>query len=439
MRKLLYYYLALIATVIYSCQDENSGLGQSLVESSFQNAFIDTCTVDISTIYIDSLETMGDSICQLGYYKDSEWGEVTSSYYAEYSVNSFTPVADHSYKYDSLVLRMTPSGHYWGDTLVQQRISVYRLKYAIDLDDDKELYNHSSLETETTPLFSFTFHPRPGHKKELEIRMPDEWGETLFADLIAEKDVFDSQEKFKAYFHGLAFVPEAPGECITGFLANDSSMNITLHYQDIAGQRTEKELTFSVNTEYSFTGITHERNNTPLATLEAGIENALSSRKTGNRAYMQGLTGLYNQIEFPYLNTLEELGDIVSVENAMLYLYPLAGSYGKYSQLPSELRLYITNENNVLEDYVYGNDGVTVQTGNLVVDEAFGRDTYYSFDVTTFVQNNLGTWGINRQKLLMSMPDEESSTTFNQVIFTNEKEEERQCRLDIRYKIYNKK
>ena len=135
---------------------------------------------------------------------------------------------------------------------------------------------------------------------------------------------------------------------------------------------------------------------------------------------MQGLTGLYNQIEFPYLNNLQDAGEIVSIESATLYLYPQAGSYNKLNQLPEDIRLYITDENNVLEDYVYGSDGVTVQTGNLSVDEMFGRDTYYSFNVTEFIRNNFGTWGIKRQKLLLSLPDNEMITTFNQIIFAKD-------------------
>ena len=107
------------------------------------------------------------------------------------------------------------------------------------------------------------------------------------------------------------------------------------------------------------------------------------------------------------------------------------------SQLPEDIRLYITNENNVLEDYIYGSDGVTVQTGNLTIDEMYGKETYYSFDLTEFIRNNFGTWGMKRQKLLMSLTDEESATTFKQVIFTNDPNLDRQCRLDVRFKIYN--
>ena len=52
---------------------------------------------------------------------------------------------------------------------------------------------------------------------------------------------------------------------------------------------------------------------------------------------MQGLTGLYNQIEFPYLNNLQDAGEIVSIESATLYLYPQAGSYNKLNQHTAKL------------------------------------------------------------------------------------------------------
>ena len=119
MKKLLYSLIIIIAAIC-ACQDENSELGKSLVDSSFYNIYVDTCTVDISTILMDSIETRGDSICQLGHYKDPSWGEASATYYAEYSTNSFTPNENYSYSFDSLVLRMTPSGHFWGDTLTQQ-------------------------------------------------------------------------------------------------------------------------------------------------------------------------------------------------------------------------------------------------------------------------------------------------------------------------------
>lgn len=436
MRKLLYSLLAGILAC-YACQDNNSSLGSSLVESSFQNVFYNSCTVDLSTIRRDSIETREDTICHFGHYADTLWGDVTATYYAEYTKNTFSTSDGHDYQFDSLVLRMIPSGHYWGDTLTPQYISVYRLKQPIVLDNDQDLYTTTPMATEDVPLTRFRYLPQPGRGREVEVRLPDDMGRQLLTDILTENDYLDTQESFKKTFPGLAFVVEADGSCITGFLVNDSSMSINLHYRDISNQTTESKLTFSVNTEYAYTGVYQNRAGTPLDTLQSGIENLIHASSMGYRAYLQGLTGYYNQIEFPDLNDLQSAGEIVSVENATLYLYPLARSYNEVSQLPEELRLYITDENNVLEGYVYGSDGVTVQTGNLTVDEMYGRETYYTFDLTEFIRNNFGTWGTKRQKLLMSLEEGEMATTFNQVIFTNNPEQDRQCRLDIRIKIYN--
>ena len=195
MKKSLYSLFAVLA-ILCACQDENSQLGKSLVESSFYNVYADTCSVDISTILLDSIETRGDSICQLGHYRSSAWGEVSATYYAEYSTSDFTPNTDYTYTLDSLVLRMIPSGHFWGDTLTQQRISIYRLKKPIVLDNDEDLYNSTVLPTEDAPLFSFTFTPCPGRKKEVSVRLPDSWGQQLLNDLVAQDDYFDTQDKF---------------------------------------------------------------------------------------------------------------------------------------------------------------------------------------------------------------------------------------------------
>ena len=417
--------------------DENSSLGHTLVDSSFYNVYVDTCTVDISTVLEDSIMTQGDSICQVGHCQDDTWGKVSASYYAEYSATTLTPDENYSYTLDSLVLIMRHSGHYWGDTLTSPLIHIYRLEEPIELSDDEGLYNHTRLATETSPICSFTYRPRPGEAKVQEIRLPDEWGQQLLDDLVNQEEYLESQEDFKREFPGLAFMPDETGQCISGFLINDSSMCLTLRYHEVSTERTEKEISFSVNVDNAYTGIRHDCTDSPLSDIRSGIENLVHSTSLEHRAYLQDLTGYYNQLEFPYLNELQDAGQIVSIESATLYLYPLADSYNRTNQLPDDIRLYITDENNVLEDYVYGSDGVTVQTGNLTIDEAFGRETYYSFDLTEFIRNNFGTWGMKRQKLLMNMNSEDAATTFNQVIFTNDPNAERQCHLEILFKTYN--
>lgn len=334
---------------------------------------------------------------------------------------------------------MTPSGHYWGDTLVTQRINVYKLSKAIALNSEETLYNTSKVTTEDSPLFSFLYKPKPNTDNDIEVRMPDKFGKQLFEDILSENEALDSQDKFREYFHGLAFKQDNYGSCITGFMVNDSSMYMKVYYHESNNTLEEKELIYTVNTDYSYTHVEHDRSSSQISQLIPGQNNSILSYKTGKRAYLQGLTGIYNSIEFPYLNNIQVAGDIVSIESATLYLYPLKNSYGKYSQLPSTLRLYIADDNNNTENQVYDSMGTTIQNGNLVVDNIYGDETYYSFDLTSFMQDNLGTWGMNRKKLFLILDDDDFVCTFDQVVFSNDHSKDKgQIRLDIRYKAYNK-
>lgn len=435
MRNIFFLLSALLFLHLYSCTDCDDTLGSSLVESSFRNISTDTCTIKISTIYVDSVMTTGDSICQIGYYSDSVRGKIASSYLAEFKLNQITPDDDHTYVFDSITITFSHCGNYWGDTLSMQNISIHPIKSEIILPDDNTLYNTSAVDIDPVRLCRYQLAPRPQSRQEIEIRLPDSFGKKLLEDMIAEKQAFDSQEKFKAYFPGLALIPDDTGNCITGFAVNDSSMYITLYYQDIYTERTEKELVFTVNKECAYTRVEHDRLGTPFEILQGGNNNAVPSEELNNCAYMMGLAGLYNQIEIPYLHELRGSGDIISVESATLYLYPKANSYLN-NQLPEELRLYVANDNNVLEDQVYEDSGTTVQTGNLTVDSIYNRDTYYSFNITSFLRENITLEGMYRKKLLLNMTDQDFCTSFKQVTFSNNKSDEREVKLDIRFKVY---
>lgn len=104
----------------------------------------------------------------------------------------------------------------------------------------------------------------------MEIRMPDSFGKQLFDDMLAEKNAFESQEKFRNYLHGLALTPDETGNCISGFMVSDSSIYMRLYYHILNVTNTEKELDFKVNTEYAFTQVEHDRTDTPLEALSKG-------------------------------------------------------------------------------------------------------------------------------------------------------------------------
>ena len=82
--------------------------------------------------------------------------------------------------------------------------------------------------------------------------------------------------------------------------------------------------------------------------------------------------------------------------------------------------------------------GTSIQHGNLVVDELLHQNTYYSFDITSFMQSNLGAIGINRKNLQLVIPESKINTSFQSVLLGDMQHPESPVKLSLLIKIYNK-
>lgn len=428
--------LILIIPLIISCVDESSDVGGKWVDSSFRNVLVDTCTVQLSTILTDSITTSGDTITQIGRYSDDYRGAIHSGFFTEYNTASTTFHPDKRYVFDSITIALTPSGDIIGDTLSSlQNASIYRLTENLELTSDNYLYNTSSFKYNETPLTTFSYRPRPKSKEQFEVRLPDTFGEEFF-ELIEKQSIFlDSQERFRQYFPGLTILPDDNGSCITGFAVNDTSMCLKIYYREIHTSTVERTLTFTPNSTYCFTQASQDFNNTPFQGILPGTHDAMPSDKSQHMSYLQGLSGVYTKLEFPYLNNLRSEGDMITIESAMLYLYPVQGTYGDDIPLPESLTLYTADENDVAQGVITDSSGEEVQTGNLVTDDVHA--IYYSFDLTSFMQSNLGTIGMNRQNLMLMLPNEKFLSTPEGLILGDSYHEKNNIKLRILFKVYN--
>ena len=96
-----------------------------------------------------------------------------------------------------------------------------------------------------------------------------------------------------------------------------------------------------------------------MENLKAGTDYELPSSESEHQVYLQGLTGMYINVEFPYLNNLNQTGRLVSIESAVLKLYPIKGTYnGKYP-LPKSLSLYTADQNNATQSVITDISGNT--------------------------------------------------------------------------------
>ena len=275
-----------------------------------------------------------------------------------------------------------------------------------------------------------------------ELRLPDEWGKKWFNLMLEDEECMESQERFRAFFKGIAFIPDENGTCINGFQVNDSSFCLTLYYHELKEKPTEQTLVFNASSSLKYTKVEHDRTGTPIESLRAGTDYNLFSSESDHQVYLQGLTGMYINLEFPHLNNLNQKGRLVSIESAVLKLYPIKGTYnGKYP-LPKSLTLYTADQNNSTQSVITDLSGNSVQTGNLVEDNVYYEDTHYSFDITSFIQNNLGTAGQSREKLQLFLSDNDFYNTVQGVIFGDSKhpmnDHNNNVSLTIYYKTYTK-
>ncbi|MCC8187018.1 MAG: DUF4270 domain-containing protein [Bacteroides sp.] len=434
MKRLLHTFsFSILICIFYSCWDDNNVAGKKWVESSFTNIYTDTCTVELSTILLDSIPTSGDTLAQIGHYKDDLRGNLFSSFYTEYLIPSGSISENSDYAYDSLTITLIPSNNYLGDTLaVPQTMYIHQLKEVIDLDTEYK-YNVSDIAYDPEPLTTFTFTPYRGRKDTIERRLPDELGDSIF-NMLKNSDLrLSNQDYFRSFFNGLAFFGDCNDNCINGFQVNDNSFAIKLYYRRLDATTTDQVIVFKPNTTYNFNKIEHDRTGTPFQELESGRENVFPSQESEHLVYMQALSGIYVNIEFPYLNDLNKLGELAAIESAELRLYPVQYTYGDQAPLPETLYLYTTNDEYVTDEYS------DVQSGSLVIDEVYSEDTYYSFDITSFLQSNLGTSGNSRQKLMLMMPGDQFYSTVDGVIFGDREHPTSNSRLYVLYKTYNEK
>ena len=426
---LLFFCLCLPA-----CYDSNSTYSSGLVESSFRNVTMDSCTVNITSVLIDSLETSGKGLALIGQYRHPLWGTVRASGYVAYERPAYDTEVEATVVLDSCMLSLSYSGNFVGDTTQVQQFNVYKLADKIILNDNGYLYNNSSFPYDAAPLGTCSFRPKPRSGEKLEIRLPDELGRNLL-DRFHSRDEAVSADRFPDYFKGIVVMPdEAVSQSLLTFSVSDSSAIIVLYYHVSEEVKREKTLIFSPNTETQFNRIEHDRTGTlmdgyPLKQVE------IPSRALDGRGVLFGGTGWYTRLEFPHLNNIMQHGEQVNIESALLKIYPEPGTYSDFNPLPDSIFLYIADENNVVTDAVTDYLGSEVQSGVLVRDYAFESNTYYYFDVTDFMQEELGTIGMYKHNLQLVFSSDDYTGTVRNLTFSDQSGRS-PIVLQLTYKIY---
>lgn len=412
---------------MFGCE-EHGTVGSKLFDDhiSLTMTITDTLSIETATVLMDSVITQGTGTILFGTYQDDFLGNVTANGYLKFSLgpDAFTP--SQFARYTSLALRITPHYHY-GNTSQVQQIRAYRVLEDIEPEEDLDaLYNFSRFDHESQSLAEFMILPESD--TELEITVSDQLGRVLFEAGQDGDDIVGNDMSFQEFFKGLVIKgDESTNTAIIG-LISDESENVNelgeptgtmlrLYYSDINadGTLTDTFYDFPLVADNSFTHL-YSHKPYPLNEL-VQADDMLSSQKTSNHVFVQSGIGLMTRIDFDDLaiENLQNLSsDYTTLINASLTLFPIAGTYGYQTPLPQSLRLFVADsQNRVL--------GELDEQATAMEDDEFHRNTYYRFNITEFIDNEIQTERYTGNGLLLSTAPSSYNRTVDRVIFGDNK------------------
>lgn len=441
-KKSLYnLYVPVMAAIMFimgGCEKSYIQFGDSFVNNNYTNiVMVDTIAPVISTVFRDSVVTSQTGTVLAGSYTDPVFGHISAASFFVMGNPSATPDFHASAMFDSLTLRLTGDSSFYGDSTIVQRLQVEQLSERILFgDNETSLYDKSNFAVSAGILGSVALSIKPSQKDSVHIRLTDSKGIDLWNLIKNKATEVSTVTDFEYYFKGLKISPENPAAnaAIYGFY---DTIVMRLHYHESNPNVVEKYIDFALTSQNKqFNQLHYNRSGTVLdSSIPENKE--IASENLNAAAYIQPLTGALMKMRFPTIrNALLQRSDYLQLMSAELIFKPLGNTYSQYLMLPPQLTAYTTDVNN-LPGSVIGSLGSTgsstAQYGNLVTDWLYGRDTYYSYDVTSYLQEQVLLSGDHSNALLFFPPSPAYNTRLNRVAVGDSRNAENKMQLKVYY------
>lgn len=372
--------------LIFSCQTKtNIGYG-ILPEDDIINAdIIDTFSLNVYTLSMDTLSTSDVSDLLTGEYIDPIFGYSKASFVCQYGLNEypiFSQESDHIADSAVLVLVLdTATISYYGNSQTAHSFQVYRL--ANDLDSDTTYYsNHDPSEFMTGDLIADTTLIVNLDSTHLRITLdPSIAAEFLDAD----DDVFASSENFIDFFKGVYITSDYDisgsndynGSILKFNVNSESVLNIYYHHPD----GTVPLDPFKVTANSSVVRFNLFEHDYTDVSFEANIDDEESPQDSV--AYLQAMGGLRVKVKIPYLENLKDLGDI-AIYRAELVIKTAPSNVTFENSFPAIDNMIIAGYSPEFEYYLLSE----YLTGSTYLGEDY-TEGEYRFDIAAYIRNIL--------------------------------------------------
>jgi len=448
-----YYFLVLITllTVAISCDsDEISSynVGSDFLENEININLLDTFAIKSSTYKLDEVTTSSTGRILLGHIDDEYLGTISSSSYFQLSSSILNSESgfdiDNDATYDSIGFVLNYDNYHYGDTMVSQTYKIYKLTESVRTDNDA-FYNNDILEYDDTEyLGEVNFTPKPNRASDsLYIPLDNIFGKEIF-DKIQDNDI-SSEVEFLAQLRGLVIIPEKTDNShilgfnavTTEYIAGNSSLRIFYTDENDSDDEDDETLTYldfvvlDQSKQFNHIESSLEDN---VSLLSDSQSTSIYSSDTDNKTFIQGGSGICSKIEIPSLNKLKSISEYGSIINAELVFNPAPGSYSDDYPLPDELLVFIVNKNNVIQGQLLDLDGVTPIYASLSNTSEFPEDTFYTLNLTAFVDSFVKADSDLDYGLMFQMIDYNQKV--DRIIFDDDFANSSQLKLTVKYLNY---
>jgi hypothetical protein len=430
-------YCLIFTGLLSSCYKKDIQVGSDLAESHTRIITVDTVGVLLSSYVKDSFPTANNNFSLIGNYHDSYVGKTNASTFFQIGLPTLsedaTTLLPKSAVYDSLVLYMRGSGYYYGDTTKPFDISVYELAQQPTPDENhKDHYNTSDVPVISTPLAVYSKTFRPSLKDSVVLRLPDAKGQDFYTKIQNKATQFTSQDLFLDYFKGIAIKPTSnTSAAVYGFNLADSSIKVRLHYHLTLPYKQDKVIEFILTrTANQFNRIITDRTGTPLQRTSAEQREFFATATTPYAITQTG-TGVYLKALFPTLRDVLKINEVVRLMDARLILKPVKGSYDYYgNRLPNPLFMQITDASNEPSGTIVDTTGQgVIQYRAPAIDDLYGINTNYSFNITSYINALLNTPGSAENGLFIMQEAMGAAKQINRAVIGSRQNETYQTKL----------
>ena len=111
-------YLLFMLFLSASCEKQSLDFNSSFIDNTITNlVLVDSSTVEIATVYVDSFVSSNTNTILAGKYKDEQFGTVSSQSFLQMGLPSATYDIPNGAVFDSLEVILKLNKTFYGDTL----------------------------------------------------------------------------------------------------------------------------------------------------------------------------------------------------------------------------------------------------------------------------------------------------------------------------------